>query len=78
MKLVDIHEEGQDNPKEEVAIDSLSVYVIVWSNQLLPPLHSIIIFSKVVTILPDLLGKNGYPNSRMNFATKPLGSLRAS
>jgi hypothetical protein len=56
MKLVDRHEEGQDNPREEVAIDSQRTYVIVWSSQLLPPLHSRF-FSKVATTLPDLLGK---------------------
>ena len=31
-------------------------------------------FSKVARILPDLLGKNGYPKSGMSFVTKPLGA----
>ena len=39
-KLVDRHEEGQGNPTEEVAIDKQKVYVVGWSSQLLPPLHS--------------------------------------
>jgi hypothetical protein len=77
MKLVDRHVEGQGNPREEVAIDSQRAYVIVSSSQLLPPFHSRF-FSKFVTTLPDLFGKNGYPKSEMNFVTKPLESLRAS
>ena len=77
MKLVDRHEEGQGNPREEVAIDSQRAYVIAWSSQLLSPLHSRF-FSKVATTLSDLLEKNGYPKSGMSFVTKPLGSLGAS
>jgi hypothetical protein len=70
--------DGQGNPREEVAIDSQRTYVNAWSSQLLPPLHSRFFFSKVATTLPDLLEKNGYPKSGMNFVIKPLGSLRAS
>jgi hypothetical protein len=78
MKLVDRHEEGQGNPREEVAVDSQRAYVNVWSSQLRPPLHSRIFLSKVVTALPDLLERNGYPKSGMNFITKPLENLRTS
>jgi hypothetical protein len=54
------------------------VYVNVWSSQLLPPLHSRIFLSKVAMALPDLLERNGYPKSGMNFVTKPLENLRTS
>jgi hypothetical protein len=77
MKLVDRHKEGQDNPKEVVAIDSKRAYDIAWSSQILLPLHSRFFSSKVATTLPDLLEKNGYPNSGMSFVTKILESLRA-
>ena len=79
MKLVDRHEEGQGNPREEVAIDSQMAYVIAWSSQLLPPIYSrFIFFPKVATTLPDLLEKNSYPKSGMTFVTQPFEGLRLS
>ena len=68
MRLVDRHEEGQGNPRVEVAIDSQRAYVMLGLANYYHH-HSIqdFVFSKVATTLSDLL-ENGYPKSGMSLS----------
>jgi hypothetical protein len=59
--LVDRLEEGQGNPKEEVAIDSQRAYVIIWSSQLLLPLQSRFFFLRLLRPYPICWKKMANP-----------------